>query len=101
VNESPLEILVQAAAGRSTVTIRGDVSASRAGQLEDGIRPLLDGPPGPVDVDLSGMTFLSSTGLAVVVRLARAARQAKREFRLLQPPPHIERMLRIANLATG
>jgi anti-anti-sigma factor len=47
------------------------------------------------------MTFLSSTGLAVVVRLARAARQAKREFRLLQPPPHIERMLRIANLATG
>ncbi|NBP52022.1 MAG: anti-sigma factor antagonist [Actinobacteria bacterium] len=100
-NDSPLEILVQAAEGTTTVTIRGDASASRSGELEDGIRPLLDGPPGRIEVELAGMTFLSSTGLAVLVRLSRIARQSKREFRLLQPPAHIERMLRIANLPIG
>jgi anti-anti-sigma factor len=44
------------------------------------------------------MPFLSSTGVAVLVRLSRRARQGKRQFAMFNPTAHIERMLRIAGL---
>ena len=99
--DTPMEILVEQAADRVTVRIVGDPSASRSGDLEDRVLPLVGAGLLPVDLDLSGMSFLSSTGLAVIVRLMRQARQAKQPMRLLNPVSHIERMLRIANMPVG
>lgn len=99
--ESPLQFEVTAEGEVVRVTVRGDACASRAGDLEDRVLPLLDGPATRIELDLSGMTFLSSTGVAVLVRLSRRARQDKRQLVLLNPTGHIERMLRIAALPIG
>lgn len=99
--ESPLQFEVEAEGEVVRVTVRGDVRASSAGEIEDLILPLLDGPATRIELDLSGMTFLSSTGVAVLVRLSRRARQDKRQLVLLNPTGHIERMLRIAALPIG
>jgi anti-anti-sigma factor len=100
-NDSPLAIHVEVIGPVAKVTVRGDVSASRSGDLEDQLLPVVDGPVPTIEVDVSSMTFLSSTGLAVLVRLSRRARQGKRAFVLVRPSSHIERMLRIANLSIG
>jgi anti-anti-sigma factor len=97
-NETPLEIDVVIEGTVARVTVRGDLTASRAAELEDRALPLLDGPVTRVELDLGGMPFLSSTGVAVLVRLSRRARQGKRQFAMFNPTAHIERMLRIAGL---
>jgi anti-anti-sigma factor len=99
--DTPMEILVEQAADRVIVRVVGDVTASRSGDLEDRVVPSIGAGLPPVDIDLAGMSFLSSTGLAVLVRLMRQARQHKQPMRLLSPVPHIERMLRIANMPIG
>jgi len=96
-----MEILVEQAADRVIVRVVGDVTASRSGDLEDRVVPSVGAGLPPVDIDLAGMSFLSSTGLAVLVQLARRAKQAKRVLRYARPSAHIERMLRIANLPIG
>lgn len=100
-NENPLSITVDAQPSATIVRVVGDLPASQAGVLEDTVVPLLSGPAGDLEVDLAGVTFLSSTGLAVLVQLARRAKQAKRVLRYARPSAHIERMLRIANLPIG
>ena len=96
-----MEILVEQSADRVTVRVVGDVTASRSGDLEDRVVPFVGAGLPPVDIDLSGLSFLSSTGLAIVVRLMRMARQGKQPMRLMNPVAHIERMLRIANMPIG
>lgn len=100
-SDSPLEIDIKEEGATVRIAVRGDVTASRAGDLEDRVLPVLDGPATRIELDLSGMLFLSSTGVAILLRLFRRARQGQREFAVLNPTPHIERMLRIANLPVG
>ena len=97
-SETPLSITVDEQAAATVVRVVGDLPASQAGVLEDTVLPLLSGPGTDIEVDLSGVTFLSSTGLSVLVQLVRRAKQAKRALRYCRPSAHIERMLRIANL---
>jgi len=97
-SETPLSITVDEQAAATVVRVAGDLPASQAGVLEDTVLPLLAGPGTEIEVDLSGVTFLSSTGLAVLVQLARRSKHAKRALRYSRPSAHIERMLRIANL---
>jgi len=80
-----MEILVEQAADRVIVRVVGDVTASRSGDLEDRVVPSVGAGLPPVDIDLAGMSFLSSTGLAVLVRLMRQARQHKQPMHLLRP----------------
>ncbi len=99
--ETPLAITVDEQHSLVVVRVTGDVAASQAGSIEDTVLPHVSSAGVDVHVDLSGMTFLSSTGLAVFVQLMRRAKQAKRTLRFTNPSPHIERMLRIANLPVG
>lgn len=96
-----MEIVIDQAADRVTVRVIGDVTASRSGDLEDRVMPSVGAGLPPIDINLAEMGFLSSTGLAVLIRLMRQARQHKQAMRLLDPVPHIERMLRIANMPVG
>lgn len=100
-SEAPLSITVDEQPSTTLVRVSGDLPASQAGALEDAVVALLGGPGSDIEMDLSGVTFLSSTGLAVLVQLVRRAKQAKRTLRYSRPSAHIERMLRIANLPIG
>jgi anti-sigma B factor antagonist len=97
-SETPLGITVDEQTSITVIRVVGDIPASQAGVLEDTVLPLLGGPGTDIEVDLSGVTFLSSTGLSVLVQLVRRAKQQKRALRYCRPSAHIERMLRIANL---
>lgn len=93
-----MEIVVEEHPDRLSVRVVGDATASRSGDIEDRVLPLMGAGRPPIEIDLSAMGFLSSTGLAVFVRLVRQARQSKQQLRLLKPVPHIERMMRLASL---
>jgi anti-sigma B factor antagonist len=52
------------------------------------LQPVLEAIPGaaaPLVVDLTGVTFMDSTGLAVLLRIDRAAREAGRRLAIVCP----------------
>ena len=60
------------------VTIRGEVDLATAPELESCLqRAFTDGPDGVV-LDLEGLTFIDSSGLRVLVALAKDARSRRR-----------------------
>jgi anti-sigma B factor antagonist len=52
-----------------------------------------------ITIDLSGVTFMGSTGLAMLVGIRKAATDAGMELRLAGTPPRVRQLLEITALA--
>ena len=57
-----------------------------------------DGRQAPVTVDLSGLTFCDASGLGVLARSARYARQKGRQLALASARPSLLKIMRITGL---
>jgi anti-sigma B factor antagonist len=69
------------------VAVAGDVDLSTGPALRTALAKAVDEPGhGPVVVDLSAVTFLGSTGIAVLVDADWQARQHDRDLRLVINP---------------
>ena len=55
-------------------------------------------PEARFTIDLSGVTFIDSTGLAMLVRIRRAATDAGMDLRLAGTPPRVRQLLEITGL---
>ena len=71
--------VAQDAQGGSRVTLRGELDLGSAPQLEQA----LGATNGRVVLDLSGLTFMDSTGVRV---LLEAAERSRGELRIVPPP---------------
>ena len=87
--------------GNQIVSVTGELDIATAEQaytyLSDVI-DALDTGSAPVSVDLSGLTFCDASGLGVLARIARHARQAGRQLRLTAARPSLLRIMRITGL---
>jgi anti-sigma B factor antagonist len=73
--------LVRARPGAAVLAVEGEIDTLTAPPLEDAVRELLaESAADRLVIDLSGVTFLASSGLAVLIRGAHRA--ADRELRL-------------------
>lgn len=68
-----MEIKQQSLQGVTVVEPRGRVDSNSARELEDVLLPLFDGAE-PVLVDFSGMSYISSAGLRVLLLAARRSK---------------------------
>jgi anti-sigma B factor antagonist len=59
---------------------------------------LLDAPPDQLDVDLSQVTFMDSSGVGALVKLHMRMDGQVRRMRLVGPTPAVVRLLRISGL---
>ena len=55
-------------------------------------------PEARFTIDLSGVTFIDSTGLAMLVRIRTAATDAGMDLRLAGTPPRVRQLLEITGL---
>lgn len=78
----------------------GDVDLSVAARLGAEIEPRLR-PGATVLLDCSGITFIDSLGLRVLVHASRIAEQVQARFMLVAVPEAVDRVLRLAGLASG
>ncbi|GGW09510.1 anti-sigma factor antagonist [Streptomyces capoamus] len=86
------------APGRRLVTVTGHVDLHTAHRLADAVQPLVDGGHDMVLVDLSGVTFLDSTGLTCLITAHRTARSTGARLALVAPSPPVLRMLQITGV---
>jgi anti-sigma B factor antagonist len=80
------------------VALRGEIDVAEAPGVERRLADAL-AAGGPVIVDLREVTFIDSSGMAVLLRAAQAAARDAHELRLLRPGPPVMRTFQIAGLA--
>jgi anti-sigma B factor antagonist len=92
-----VEVGATSADGRTVVTVRGELDMAEAENLWARIEPLIR-PDAVVVLDGSGLTFMDSVGLRVVLQARSVASLENASFRLAQPQPAIERVLKLAGV---
>ena len=84
--------------GNQIVSVAGELDIATAEQAYIYISDVIDAWPMPVSVDLSGLTFCDASGLGVLARIARHARAAGRQLRLVAARPSLLKIMRITGL---
>ncbi|MDL5199253.1 STAS domain-containing protein [Streptomyces sp. ALI-76-A] len=92
--QNTLEVHVRAlAADRSLVTATGALDVRTAVRLSDALQPLLRARGHTVLADLSGVTFMDSTGLTCLIGAYRTARSTGAHLALIAPSERVRHML--------
>lgn len=88
---------VGAKGGADLVTLSGIIDRSAQTGMEAAYAEAQSG--GPVVLDFTNVTFISSTGIALIVGLLAKARAAGRPVRAYGLTPHYQEIFRITRLA--
>ena len=83
--------------GYQIVSVTGELDIATAEQAYSYISEVIDGLA-PVTVDLSGLTFCDASGLGVLARIARHAREAGRQLMLTSARPSLLKIMRLTGL---
>lgn len=84
---------------RVVIVPEGDIDADSAGALRQVLRQTIETPGFTVlEVDMSRVAFLDSTGLGVFVAARKAAQARGTTFRLTNPNAMLRMLLQVTNL---
>ena len=81
----------------AALTVEGEMTVYRAGELKDAMLGALR-RPGPVEVDLSGVTEIDSAGIQVLLLGKQLAAARQQELRLTAISPAVDEVLALLNL---
>jgi anti-sigma B factor antagonist len=84
--------------GGQVVSVAGELDIATAEQAYAYISEVIDSWPTTVSVDLSGLTFCDASGLGVLAKIARHARQAGRQLKLTSARPSLLKIIRLTGL---
>ena len=96
-----IELSVRIAAigpAEHVITLAGELDLYSASQLEDAIASALEEGARTVILDLLGVTFLDSSGLAVITAGAKRARAASGDLVLVTDRHDVLRVIKITGL---
>jgi anti-anti-sigma factor len=96
----PLEIAVERTEQRTLVTLSGELDASTASSLYDKLSELEVEDAHNVVLDLAQVTFMDSTGLAVIVTEHKRLRHSDGALTIFSPPSSVRRLFEITGLTT-
>jgi anti-sigma B factor antagonist len=94
-----LEMSTQNGAAGRTVVVRGDVDMDSSPELRDEIKRSLKGAPA-LRLDLKGVSYMDSSGIAVLIQALRWANQQKTPFKLVDPSPQVKGVIELSQLHT-
>jgi len=94
-----LEMSSQSQGAQRTIVVRGDVDMDSSPELRDEIKRTLKGATG-LKLDLKGVSYMDSSGIAVLIQGLRWANQQKAAFRLLDPSPQVNGVIELSQLQT-
>ena len=75
-----------------------ELVASNAAQVRDDIRAALTPSTTVLDIDLSGVTFLDSSGLGALISLHKSLRSQNGTVRLVNPSLNVRQILELTRL---
>ena len=81
------------------LTVRGDIDLASAPDFETSLRTALDQSPSSITIDLTGLTFIDSSGLRALVSVSKEAQSRDATIALRNVPRHAQRVLDITGLS--
>ncbi len=84
--------------GYQIISVTGELDIATAEKAYAYISEVIDSWQVPVTVDLSGLTFCDASGLGVLAKVARHARQAGRQLKLTSARPPLLKIMRMTGL---
>jgi anti-sigma B factor antagonist len=94
---TPFDISTAAQDGRLLVTPEGELDLTTVPLLEQRLTDVL--PGGKTVLDLSRVSFIDSTGIALLVSISATAREHAWHLELRDPSPHVERLISLTGVA--
>jgi anti-anti-sigma factor len=73
------------------VRVRGEIDLSNASDVGDAVAAAVPGAAARVVVDLSGTTYLDSTGIAMIFHLSERLGHQRQPLRVVVPPTSVIR----------
>jgi len=99
-DETSLNVSTAEGNGWSVVSVSGEIDISTATEFDDTLKAAMASSQRVV-VDLSGVRFMDSTGLGVLMRAQKQrGDDAAAGLRLAAPPARVERLLNVTKLDT-
>ncbi len=92
------EVVTTQAAGRSVVTVTGELDAHVAPDLQAAIDPALQQAGPAIVVDLTGVPFIDSTGLGVLVTTLKRVREAEGTLDVVASAPRVLKVFALTGL---
>lgn len=86
------------AGGAKVVEANGDVELHSAAQLREELRRVCESPQSRCVVDMSGVPFIDSTGVGVLVGALKYAHERGGTFAIACPQPRVRRVFEITGL---
>jgi anti-anti-sigma factor len=89
----PFTVTVSRDDDRATVFLRGELDMAGVDRLKLAIDQAEDPPSGLLVLDLSGLDFIDSTGLEVLLHTARRAHESGGRLIVARPSRYVRRLL--------
>jgi anti-sigma B factor antagonist len=93
-----IEITTRDHQGSTIVAMAGELDLSQVPAAEKSFRSVEGSKPSTLVVDLSGLTFIDSSGLRLVLEADQRARREGRRLVLIEGPEAVQRVFLIALL---
>jgi anti-sigma B factor antagonist len=93
------EIRISDGGDRYIIQPRGDLDLATKDELHEALRAALDRGAKTVLLDLSGLTFIDSSGIGVINLGVRMASERRREFVLRRGQARIQRIFEVTGIA--
>ena len=84
--------------GAVTLAIQGEIDFGNVAALRARLSELIRSGTGPLTIDLSGVDFVDSTTIGVLIQAKKRLEQSGRELRMIQPKPSVRRVFELAGL---
>jgi anti-sigma B factor antagonist len=91
----PFSVLVTTDGDRATVAFSGELDLSGVDRARRAIEEAEGSATGLLVLDLSGLDFIDSTGLEVMLRAARRAHDEGRRLIVQRPSTYVRRLLEL------
>lgn len=82
----------------STVRVSGELDLTSAPQVEAALKRAEQSAVGTIVLDLSGLEFMDSSGLRLVLSADRRARDAGRELLIVRGPDQVHRVFEVTHV---
>ena len=99
--QPPLRIQIESSPDRECVALLGELDLATAPSLEDAVLGIEHAKPGLLVIDLTGVSFIDSTGLSVLLTASNRARAQGRRLVVVRPPLPALRVFTLTRVDAG
>jgi len=94
-----MQITLESTGGATVISLTGRLDELATTEVDQAFTQTLNGEAGGIIVDLSGVEYISSSGLRILLMLSRAMNKQDRALRLCNLSPFVAEVFEISNFS--